>query len=87
MELVAVNDLQCSGEWSWVRARVAGPSASDTEGGTETPMSVDYIFQRDGDILILKSAETVCGTFAAGAVRPPDALLPQDLWSLACTIP
>jgi hypothetical protein len=85
MELVAVDDLQCSGEWSWARALVAGLATSDTSGGTESPMSVDYLFRRDGDILILKSAETVCGTFNAGDARPSDALVPDGLWVLACT--
>ena len=40
MGLVAVDDLQCSGDWSWARALVAGLATSDTSGGTESPMSV-----------------------------------------------
>lgn len=78
MVVASIDNLECSGDWAYVSATVAG-----RDEGSQ-PFAEVFLLQRDVDIWVLKARETACGTFSPGGPRPTDAEVPADLWEVAC---
>jgi len=73
----SLDSVTCSGDFALVQATISG--------GGSTQIGDQWIFEYSEGDWILKGPELVCGTFAPGAARPSDALVPEDLWEQACT--
>jgi hypothetical protein len=76
LHVSSFDSLKCSSQWAFARATV-----TDDQGVSSQE---DYIFQVVGENWILKSPEIVCGSPTTDGTRSVDALVPEELWELAC---
>jgi|GEM_PF-2293139 len=77
ISLTSIDSVQCSDGWAVVMATL--------QGGSHSGVSQPMIFQWSDQTWVLKTPETVCGTVVAGQGRPGDAIVPESMWSAACS--
>ena len=62
MVVASIDSLDCSGDWAFASATLAGADADPSATEGEEGMVDVFLLQRDGDIWVLKARETACGT-------------------------
>ena len=68
-----LHTLQCSGDWSYAVAVVGGGTQTASASAALSP----FLFLKTNDVLVLKSAPTVCGADGEDQV-------PADLAEFVC---
>jgi hypothetical protein len=79
MKLDKIEALNCSDGW-------AAPAVTVSNAEGQGAMTETLIFQAEGQFWVPKDANAVCGTPGSDTtVRPSDAQVPADIWTMACT--